>query len=58
MLSWCEEIDPDRYQENLHFMSCKVRDNDRGGNCNRCEKVKERMPDYGKVGRRWNQVVY
>ena len=58
MLPWCGEIDPDRYRENLHFVNCKIRDSERGKGCERCEKVKKRIPDDGKFGRSWNQIVY
>lgn len=54
----CEELDPERSAENVHWQGCKVRRNERGRGCERCEGVAERAPDWDKVRGRWNEVVY
>ncbi len=59
-ITWrsCEDLDPRRHRENLHWADCKVRKDDSGRGCNGCEEVGNRTPDFGKVGTRWNEVVY
>ena len=52
------ELDAERNRENIHYVQCKVRIDKIEGGCDRCAEVRKRMPDKGKIGRRWNDIVY